>query len=145
MKPRGVSNAARFFLTRQPNAALIGIVSIYAVDDRRRRSRFMKRILTAFTAASFAVALAIPAFAQVGAGVAGNATVGVSGPHAGANADVANSDAEHAEPASPTNSTPPPTTHHRRARHHQASTTTASTNHSADANSGGDSSPTAGR
>jgi hypothetical protein len=70
----------------------------------------MKRTLTAFSALVFATALAIPAFAQVGAGVAGNANVGDPSMHAGANRDVANSDAERAEPASPTDVTP--TLHH---------------------------------
>jgi hypothetical protein len=62
----------------------------------------MKRTLTVFTAALFASVIALPAFAQVGAGVAGNATVGESNNHIGANADVANSDAERAEPNTPT-------------------------------------------
>jgi hypothetical protein len=66
----------------------------------------MKRTLTAFTAIVFATAIALPAFAQVGAGVAGNASVGTETAHAGANSDVANSDAERAEPASPTDSSP---------------------------------------
>jgi len=66
----------------------------------------MKRTLTAFTAAIFATAISLPAFAQVGAGVAGNASVPDSGSHAGANSDIANSDAERAEPASPTDNSP---------------------------------------
>src|SRR5579862_9825842 len=66
----------------------------------------MHRTLTALTALLFASALALPAFAQVGAGVAGNATVGDNTNHIGANADVANSDAERAEPASPTDVSP---------------------------------------
>jgi hypothetical protein len=70
----------------------------------------MTRTLTAFSALVFATALAIPAFAQVGAGVAGNANVADPTMHAGANRDVANSDAERAEPASPTDVTP--TLHH---------------------------------
>jgi len=57
----------------------------------------MKNILTMITAAVFAAALAIPAFAQVGAGVAGNATVGDK-PSVGANPDIANSDATHTMP-----------------------------------------------
>ena len=36
----------------------------------------MKRTITVLTAAIFAGAMALPALAQVGAGVAGNATVG---------------------------------------------------------------------
>ncbi len=66
----------------------------------------MKRTITAFTAAIFATAIALPAFAQVGAGVAGNANIPDSGMHAGANADIANSDAERAEPATPTDNSP---------------------------------------
>ena len=66
----------------------------------------MKRTLTLLTAVIFTGAMALPAFAQVGAGVAGNANVGDSGMHAGANSDVANSDAERAEPASPADSSP---------------------------------------
>ena len=67
----------------------------------------MKRTLTLITAAIFTGAMALPAFAQVGAGVAGNATVGQQPTaHPGANADVANSDAERAEPTSPTDSSP---------------------------------------
>ncbi len=66
----------------------------------------MHRTLTALAAALFASAMALPAFAQVGAGVAGNATVGDNTNHIGANADVANSDAERAEPPSPTDVSP---------------------------------------
>jgi hypothetical protein len=66
----------------------------------------MKRTLTIFSAVVFAGAMALPAFAQVGAGVAGNATVGESNNHIGANADVANSDAERAEPTAPTDTSP---------------------------------------
>lgn len=76
----------------------------------------MKRTITALTAAIFATAIALPAFAQVGAGVAGNANVPDSGMHAGANADIANSDAERAEPASPTDNSP---TAIRRHAHHR--------------------------
>jgi len=61
----------------------------------------MKRTFTMITAAIFAGAMALPAFAQVGAGVAGNANVGKHSMNAGANADIGNSDAEHAEPNSP--------------------------------------------
>ena len=71
----------------------------------------MNRTMTIISAAIFAAALAIPAFAQVGAGVAGNATVGDPAMHAGANADIANSDAERAEPAAPINAAPPTTLH----------------------------------
>ncbi len=71
----------------------------------------MNRTITMITATIFAGSLAIPAFAQVGAGVAGNATVGDPTMHAGANADVANSDAERAEPAAPINAAPPTTLH----------------------------------
>lgn len=84
----------------------------------------MKRTLTALTAAIFASAMVLPAFAQVGAGVAGNANVGNSSMHAGANADVANSDAERTEPNSPTNSSP--TTTRRHMHHRESSTTTES-------------------
>src|SRR5208283_1359178 len=66
----------------------------------------MKRTITVFTAAIFATAIALPAFAQVGAGVAGNANVPDTGMNAGANSDIANSDAERAEPASPTDNSP---------------------------------------
>jgi len=66
----------------------------------------MNRTMTILTAALFSTAMALPAFAQVGAGVAGNATVGESNNHIGANADVANSDAERAEPTAPTDTSP---------------------------------------
>ncbi len=66
----------------------------------------MKRTITAFTAAIFATAIALPAFAQVGAGIAGNASIPDTGMHAGANADTANSDAERTEPGSPTDNSP---------------------------------------
>jgi hypothetical protein len=72
----------------------------------------MKRTLTVLTAALFASVMALPAFAQVGAGVAGNATVGESNNHIGANADVANSDAERAEPTTPTDVSPKVVQHH---------------------------------
>ena len=49
----------------------------------------MNRTMTILTAALFSTAMALPAFAQVGAGVAGNATVGESNNHIGANADRA--------------------------------------------------------
>jgi hypothetical protein len=65
----------------------------------------MKRTLTMITAAVFACALALPAFAQVGAGIAGNATVGAQSTRAGANGDVSNSDAERTEPNAPIGST----------------------------------------
>jgi hypothetical protein len=76
----------------------------------------MKRSMTVLSAAMFATAMSVgatmsPAFAQVGAGVAGNANVGVPSGHAGANSDTANSDAERTEPAPPV--IPPPTTLHR--------------------------------
>jgi hypothetical protein len=61
----------------------------------------MKRTLTMITAAVFAGALALPAFAQVGAGVAGNGTVGMSNNAFGANSDVSNGDAERTEPNAP--------------------------------------------
>ena len=67
----------------------------------------MNRTITAISAALFATVMASPAFAQVGAGVAGNASVGDQPTtHFGANADTANSDAERAEPASPTDTSP---------------------------------------
>ena len=47
---------------------------------------------TMITAAVFAAALALPAFAQVGAGIAGNGTVGEEPAPMGANPDIANSD-----------------------------------------------------
>jgi len=65
----------------------------------------MKRTMTMITAAVFATAMALPAFAQVGAGVAGNASVGDQSTRAGANADVSNSDAERTEPAAPVGAT----------------------------------------
>jgi hypothetical protein len=61
----------------------------------------MKRTFTVITAAIFAGAMALPAFAQVGAGIAGNANVGKHTMSTGANADIGNSDAERAEPNSP--------------------------------------------
>jgi len=76
--------------------------------------------MTVLTAAIFAGAMALPAFAQVGAGVAGNANVGDSGTHTGVNSDTANSDAEHAEPSSPTDSSP--TVMRRHMQHSEAST-----------------------
>lgn len=93
----------------------------------------MKRTLTVLTAGIFAGAMELPAFAQVGAGVAGNASVGQTNNHIGANADVANSDAERAEPASPTDSSP---TAMRRHEHHSESSTTSElgTRRSTDAN-----------
>jgi hypothetical protein len=66
----------------------------------------MKRTLTAITAAIFAGAMALPAFAQVGAGIAGNANVGKQSMSAGANADVNNDDAERTEPNAPVSSAP---------------------------------------
>jgi len=71
----------------------------------------MKRTLTAITAGIFATALALPAFAQVGAGIAGNANIGDHSAHAGANADVGNSDAERTE-TGPTDTTTAKPTHH---------------------------------
>ena len=61
----------------------------------------MKRTLIAITAAIFAGAMALPAFAQVGAGIAGNANVGKQSMSAGANTDVNNDDAERTEPNAP--------------------------------------------
>jgi hypothetical protein len=58
----------------------------------------MKKTLTMITAAVFAAALALPAFAQVGAGIAGNGTVGDKPTAFGANPDIANSDATHTAP-----------------------------------------------
>ncbi len=85
----------------------------------------MNRTLTVLSAAIFAGSLALPAFAQVGAGVAGNATVGDPTMHAGANADVANSDAERAEPAAPVSMAPPTTLHlHHRNRAKTSETVT---------------------
>ena len=63
----------------------------------------MKRTLTILSAALFASAMAVPAFAQVGAGVSGNANIGDHSMKAGANADVGNSDAERTEPQAATN------------------------------------------
>jgi hypothetical protein len=63
----------------------------------------MKRTLTILSAALFASAMAVPAFAQVGAGIAGNASVGAPSMKAGANADVSNSDAERVAPQAATN------------------------------------------
>jgi hypothetical protein len=57
----------------------------------------MKKPVMLISAALFAAALALPAFAQVGAGIAGNGTVGDK-PTVGANPDVANSDATHTVP-----------------------------------------------
>jgi len=65
----------------------------------------MKRTLTMITAAIFATAMALPAFAQVGAGISGNGSVGTSSTRAGANGDMSNSDAEHTEPAAPMGAT----------------------------------------
>jgi hypothetical protein len=84
----------------------------------------MKRTLTAVTAAIFATALAFPAFAQVGAGISGNANMGDHSAHAGANADVGNSDAEHTETASPSESSTKTTRHHR--KHHSETTSESS-------------------
>ena len=61
----------------------------------------MKRTLTAITAVIFAGAMSLPAFAQVGAGIAGNANVGKQTMSTGANADVNNDDAERTEPNAP--------------------------------------------
>ena len=61
----------------------------------------MKRTITMITAAMFATAMALPAFAQVGAGIAGNGTVGMQNNNIGANPDVQNSDAERTEPTVP--------------------------------------------
>ena len=67
----------------------------------------MKRTISILAAAALWGAMSLPAFAQVGAGVAGNASVGDQPTaHFGANADTANSDAERAEPASPTDTSP---------------------------------------
>jgi hypothetical protein len=63
----------------------------------------MKRTLTILSAALFASAMATSAFAQVGAGISGNANVGDHSMKAGANADVGNSDAERTEPQAATN------------------------------------------
>jgi hypothetical protein len=65
----------------------------------------MKRTMTMITAAMFAGAMALPAFAQVGAGIAGNANVGHSSMRGGANGDVGNGDAERTEPNAPANTT----------------------------------------
>jgi len=73
----------------------------------------MKRTLTMITAFIFAATMALPAFAQVGAGIAGNANVGKQTMQAGANADVNNSDAERAEPAAPMGSRTAEQMHHR--------------------------------
>jgi hypothetical protein len=62
----------------------------------------MKRTLTFLSAAIFASAMALPAFAQVGAGIAGNGSVGAPSMQAGANADVSNSDAERVAPQAAT-------------------------------------------
>jgi len=61
----------------------------------------MKRTLTAITAVIFAGSMALPAFAQVGAGIAGNANVGKQTMSTGANSDVNNDDAERTEPNAP--------------------------------------------
>ena len=118
----------------------------------------MKRTLTVLTAAIFAGAMALPAFAQVGAGIAGNANANVADPgtHAGANRDTANSDAEQTEPAAPADPM------HRSMRHSEKSTATESKRESsrdrnmganagnmgaaagADANAGGANNPTGG-
>lgn len=87
----------------------------------------MKRTLTILSAALFASAMAAPVFAQVGAGVAGNANVGDHSMKAGANADVGNSDAERTEPPAATNSP-----HHTRSD----STNNANRNHGIGANAG---------
>jgi len=83
----------------------------------------MKRTFTAITAAVFASAMALPAFAQVGAGISGNANVGKHTMGGGANADVGNSDAERTEPNSPTGSTSAPA----RPRHHSRRSTAPAT------------------
>ena len=62
----------------------------------------MKHTLTFLSAAIFASAMALPAFAQVGAGIAGNGSVGAPSMKAGANADVSNSDAERVAPQAAT-------------------------------------------
>src|ERR1700730_11070077 len=90
----------------------------------------MKRTLTVITAAVFATAMALPAFAQVGAGVSGNANVGDHSAHAGANADVGNSDAERTEPNSPSGSTS--TTR----RSEKSKTTESNRDHGVGANAG---------
>src|ERR1700693_5760759 len=66
----------------------------------------MKSTLTAISALIFAGAMALPAFAQVGAGIAGNANVGKQSMSAGANTDVNNDDAERTEPNAPVPSAP---------------------------------------
>ena len=93
----------------------------------------MNRTLTVLTAAIFAGTLVLPAFAQVGAGVAGNATVGDPTMHAGANADVANSDAERAEPAAPVSMAPPTTLH---VRHRDRVKTSETVTHGIDVTGG---------
>jgi hypothetical protein len=97
----------------------------------------MKSILTAFTAVIFASAMALPAFAQVGAGVAGNATVGERNNHIGANADIANSDAERAEPDSPTDASPTVIRPHA-SRSESSTSTEPSRRRGVDANSASD-------
>ena len=73
----------------------------------------MKSILTMMTAAVFAATLSVPAFAQVGAGIAGNATVGEKPAPMGANPDIANSDRTQTESWAPKDAHPPmpPTKH----------------------------------
>jgi hypothetical protein len=71
----------------------------------------MKKPLTMITAAVFAAALALPAFAQVGAGIAGNGTVGDK-PTVGANPDIANSDATHTAPNDTDAASPMPPVKH---------------------------------
>jgi hypothetical protein len=90
----------------------------------------MKRSLTVLTAAIFAGAMALPAFAQVGAGVAGNANVGSPTMHAGGNGDVSNSDAERTEPAAPSGSTSSTR------RSETSKTTESDRNHGVGANAG---------
>jgi len=65
------------------------------------------------TAAMFVGAMALPAFAQVGAGIAGNASVGQSSMRGGASGDVSNGDAERTEPNAPANTTSAAPRHHR--------------------------------
>ncbi len=73
----------------------------------------MKRTVTMITAAIFAGAIALPAFAQVGAGIAGNANVGQSSMRSGASGDVSNGDAERTDPNAPANTTAAAPRHHR--------------------------------
>jgi hypothetical protein len=60
---------------------------------RISKEDLMKRTLTVLTAAIFAGAMALPAFAQVGAGVGAN--VGGTGVSAGANANASNPDQQN--------------------------------------------------